>query len=374
MSPMGKLPVLKTPNGALFESNAIARYIARLRPDNNLYGRSFFESGQVDSWVDFCALEVEIPATMWTYPILGWTKTTAEAVKRAQGDLRKALNTLNQHLATRTFVVGEGLTLADICLACALYYPFKLVLDNGFQKPFGNVVRWFKTCVNQPQFIEVIGEFELCKKALPVPNLAPAKGAAKAGGNKKKKKEKKKQEPKKPAAPKKPKKFDDVVKKMKKSSFVGDDWKRHYSNDEYADSMAWFWENFDKEGWSLWTCKYKFSKELEVGWKVSNFVGGFFNRCDAIRKYAFGTMTWSGEDTLGNILLEGCWILRGQDIEHITNQDKWDWANPEGSYFEWTQVKEFDENAKKTVTQFWCGEEGENTAAGRPIIGGKVFK
>ena len=35
-NPLGKIPTLETPEGCLFESNACARYIARLRPDKNL--------------------------------------------------------------------------------------------------------------------------------------------------------------------------------------------------------------------------------------------------------------------------------------------------------------------------------------------------
>ena len=47
------VPVLSTPNGAITQSNAIARYIARSRPEAGLYGQTFFQSGQVDSWIDW---------------------------------------------------------------------------------------------------------------------------------------------------------------------------------------------------------------------------------------------------------------------------------------------------------------------------------
>ena len=47
LSPTGKVPVLETPQGTIFESNAIARYVARMRRDTELYGATFFESGQV---------------------------------------------------------------------------------------------------------------------------------------------------------------------------------------------------------------------------------------------------------------------------------------------------------------------------------------
>jgi hypothetical protein len=35
---------LSPPSGLIFESNAIARYVARIRRDSGLYGSTFFES------------------------------------------------------------------------------------------------------------------------------------------------------------------------------------------------------------------------------------------------------------------------------------------------------------------------------------------
>ncbi|XP_062028498.1 uncharacterized protein LOC133744398 [Rosa rugosa] len=38
-----QVPVLETPDGPVFESNAIARYVTRLKADNPLYGSSLIE-------------------------------------------------------------------------------------------------------------------------------------------------------------------------------------------------------------------------------------------------------------------------------------------------------------------------------------------
>lgn len=38
------------------------------------------------------------------------------------------------------------------------------VLDPAFRGPFGNVNRWFLTCLNQPQFKAVLGEVQLCQR------------------------------------------------------------------------------------------------------------------------------------------------------------------------------------------------------------------
>ena len=59
-SPLGRVPVLETSSGSIFESNAIARYVARIKRDTELYGATFFESAQIDSWIDFCSHDIEL--------------------------------------------------------------------------------------------------------------------------------------------------------------------------------------------------------------------------------------------------------------------------------------------------------------------------
>ena len=164
LSPLGKAPVLKTPSGVVFESNAIARYLARARADTELLGASFVDQAQVDSWIDFSSNELELPASMWTYPVLGYMPFNLAAYTKAKEDLAKGLKTLDAYLLTRTYLVGEKITLADICVTSALVYVMKFVADKAYLKPFGNVVRYYTTCVNQPEFKAVIGEAPLCKE------------------------------------------------------------------------------------------------------------------------------------------------------------------------------------------------------------------
>ncbi|KAF9604693.1 hypothetical protein IFM89_009129 [Coptis chinensis] len=51
MNPIGKVPVLETPDGPLFESNAIACYVVRLKENNPLLGSSLIEYGRVEQWI-----------------------------------------------------------------------------------------------------------------------------------------------------------------------------------------------------------------------------------------------------------------------------------------------------------------------------------
>jgi len=174
LSPLGKLPVLETPNGRIFESNAIARYISRMRRDTEIYGVSFYESGLIDSWIDFSTNEIELPGLVWTYPVLGLLPYHEETTSKARNDLRKGLLTLDNYLLDKTFLVGDKITLADITVSTALVYPFKIVCTPQYLSEFPNVMRWFNTLVNQPQFLNVIGKVIFAEvELLPSMETAP---------------------------------------------------------------------------------------------------------------------------------------------------------------------------------------------------------
>lgn len=87
-----------------------------------------------------------------------------QAFQRAKDDMKAVLTLLNSHLLTRTFLVGERITLADIVVACNLLNPYKYVLEPEYRHPFLNVNRWFTTLINQSEFKAVLGEVELCSK------------------------------------------------------------------------------------------------------------------------------------------------------------------------------------------------------------------
>lgn len=198
---------------------------------------------------------------------------------KAKDDLAKALKVLDDYLLTRAYFVGNSITLADITIASALLYPFKLVADKAYLKPFGNVMRWFNTCVNQPEFVRVLGKVQLCKKEM----LAEGKG----GDSKKKDKKAAAPAP----APKKQEHPYKVMDKESPSPFIIDSWKRTYSNAKsYKEAMKTFWETFDEKGWTLWYQSYNYNQDNKKAFMASNAVGGFQQRTDEIRKWAFGVM------------------------------------------------------------------------------------
>jgi len=169
LSPFGRAPVLETEQGAITSSNAICRYISAISPAAGLLGANALERVEVDGWLDFASRELELPGSVWIYPVVGHMDFRPEAYARAKEDLAASLAALDARLAGRTYLVGGRLTLADIAVACALVYPFKLVADPAYLKPHANVVKWFQNCVKAPEFVNVIGEVAMCQKELKAP-------------------------------------------------------------------------------------------------------------------------------------------------------------------------------------------------------------
>jgi len=320
-----------TPQGPLLESNAIARHLARHRNDTQLFGASFFEHALVDSWMDWCANELEIPVTMWIYPIFGFMPPNPKQIGKAKFDTKKALKVLEEHLKSRTFMVGRAITLADIALVSALVYPMKMVFDAKFRAQFPSVTRWFTTCASMKEFIQVTNEVNLCQTEMQPPKPTKKDKKAKKG---------KKAQPKKAAKPKaakkkKPARVRHPLDAMEKSAtFSMDKWKKTYSNSkrDYWKAMDFLWENFDAQGFSIWRCSFKHAEDNKVDWMTSNKITGYTQRLDEVRKWVFGVMGVIDRfEKKGFWDVEGFFITRGDDIKYIMD------ATEESGTFNWAK-------------------------------------
>ncbi|KAL4631508.1 elongation factor 1-gamma [Arapaima gigas] len=388
--PLGKVPAFQGDDGfCLFESNAIAHYLS----NETLRGSSPQASAQVLQWVSFADAEIIPPASTWVFPTLGIMQYNKQATEQAKEDVKRVLTVLNQHLNTRTFLVGERVTLADISVACSLLWLYKQVLEPTFRQPFPNVNRWFITCINQPQFKAVLGEVKLCDKmaqfdAKKFAEMQPKKeGAAKKekagkeGGKQQQEKKEKKEKKEEKKAPEPAEEMDeteaalasepkakDPFAHLPKSTFVLDEFKRKYSNeDTLTVALPHFWEHFDREGFSIWYGEYRFPEELSMTFMSCNLITGMFQRLDKLRKNAFASVILFGTNNDSSI--SGIWVFRGQDLAFTLSED---WQVDYESY-SWRKLDVDSEECKTMVKEYFAWE-GEFKHVGKPFNQGKIFK
>jgi len=318
-------------------------------------------------------------ACTWVFPTMGIMAFNKNATERAKEDVKKALGVLDKVLLTKTFLVGERITLADVCVAYALKMLFENVLDAGFRKPYGNAVRWYSTIMNQPAVVGVSGAPKMAEKmaqfdAKKFAEMQGGKGDGKKADKKadKPKAEKKKEEPKpkkeeKPAddVPKEPKAKDPFA-EMPAGSLIMDEWKKMFSNNPEDVAMPWFWENFDHENYSIWFCEYMYPEELRLTFMSANLVGGMMQRLDKLRKYAFGAVAVFGSNN--NSSISGVWCWRGQDLAFEKSED----LQIDYSSYKWTKLDSKSAECKAKVEDYFR-QQGKDSQ-GREFCDGKIFK
>jgi len=309
-------------------------------------------------------------------------------LSKAKADVRKVFEILNKHLSTRTYLVGERISFADITIASSLYHIYQLVAEPSFRKAFVNVNRWYLTVVNQPKVHEVFGDVVLADKA----QIAPESSAAEQEVEKPKETKPKEAKPKKEEKPKPaPKEHDDEeedethddepkgknpLDALPPPKMNMDEWKRMYSNnDTRATAMPWFWANFSEADYSLWFCRYLYNHELQQTFMTSNLIGGFLQRLDKLRKYVFGSMIIFGEEP-AKLDIEGAWLVRGTEIPpELTTCDDYE-------LYKWQRVNVGNEEEKKLLEDFWAwdGDFAARSTVWSGVelhpgyLSGKIFK
>lgn len=336
------------------------------RKGNVLYGATPYEASLIDAWIDW-SQKIETSTGVWYYPILGFLEYNEKATEAAKADLVKLLTTLNNYLLTRTFLVGESITLADIIVACTLATGMMKLFDAKFRKPFTNVIRWFRTVVRQPNFEAVFPNLTLCETAaVYVAKAAPAPAAAKPA----------------PAAAAADEGEEEEAPKPKKTNPLDllpptklnlEEFKRVYSNntkDIRGVALPWLWEHFEADGWSFWFADYNFNADLTKMFMTSNLTRGFLQRLECARKYAFGVVIAFGEDN--NTQIGCCFLVRGTErppeltAEMCEDCDSYTWRKADPSNpADKALISDFFDQEGKFEGTIYAGKTAEDV---------KVFK
>lgn len=197
--PLGKVPVLETPEGCIYESLSIIRYLARRA--GKLYGSSAAETAHIDQWLEFSNSQLQPFVAAITYPMLGYAQSTPEKHEEAKKGLLEVLKIVDGFLEKNQFLGAKEISVADIVLAVQLRFVFSLVLDEAVRSGFPHLTKWFVAFSEHAIYKGYFGKTWLCQKEF-VPDFEfsikkkeePKKEEAKKEQPKKEKEQPKKKE------------------------------------------------------------------------------------------------------------------------------------------------------------------------------------
>jgi glutathione S-transferase len=120
--PFGTVPAAFSPDGevGIFESNSIMRAVARLGEKKfPLYGHDPYEAARIDSFLD-ASLVFARDAQLYLLSLMNGA-VSSEIHSRARDGFAAYAAGINQTLSSgREYLVGDNVTLADICFAAEL--------------------------------------------------------------------------------------------------------------------------------------------------------------------------------------------------------------------------------------------------------------
>ncbi len=133
LNPHGKIPVLKVGDRAIFETPAILRYLAEVHGTETFWPPEPVARATVDMWAEWAKHDV---AEAFTGPVFWRVVRTprerwdGDAIRKSVDALESQLAIAEARLATRPFLCGEALSLADIQFGHVLYRYFDIEIER----------------------------------------------------------------------------------------------------------------------------------------------------------------------------------------------------------------------------------------------------
>jgi glutathione S-transferase len=139
LNPMGEVPVLVEDGVTLTQSGVMQMYVTE--KTGRFGGASPEEAREVMRWMfwDNHKLSSQAGMTRFLMNFLPEAKRPEGVIPFLQGRLKAAYGVLDAHLEGRDWIVGHGLSHADLCCCGYLFYPEPF----GFERAdWPNIDRW----------------------------------------------------------------------------------------------------------------------------------------------------------------------------------------------------------------------------------------
>jgi len=153
LNPNALVPAIEDDEGVrLWESNVIVRYLCARHSPGGLYPEPLAARFDAERWMDWQQTTLN-PAGRDAF--VQWVRTPAErrdaaAAARSAQATELLLALLDTHLATRAFMGGDRLTMADIPIGCELHRWFGLPADLYARPAWPNLERYFAALRDRP--------------------------------------------------------------------------------------------------------------------------------------------------------------------------------------------------------------------------------
>jgi len=152
MNPTGLVPTLQEDGFALWESNAILRYLCHAHaPQSPLWPQNPQARANVDRWMDAQQTNLNRPmgVVFWGLVRTPPDKRDPAAIAQGVADAAKAYGLIEAGLARHAYVAGPDFTLADIPWGVHVHRWFNMDFDRP---PLPHLRAWYDRLCERPAY------------------------------------------------------------------------------------------------------------------------------------------------------------------------------------------------------------------------------
>ncbi len=157
MNPNGRIPTLVDGDYVLWESNSIMRYLCMAYGQMSpIYPPDAKRRAAVDRWLDWTlsTLQPVDRPVFWALVRTPVAQRDMAAIQRDADAATEVWKIIDRQLATRRYIEGDQLTLADIAIGA---FARRWLGVEGITRPeLPELNRWFAQLADRPGFIQVI--------------------------------------------------------------------------------------------------------------------------------------------------------------------------------------------------------------------------
>lgn len=156
-NPLGKVPVLVLDDeSTLYDSRVIAEYLDTVAPNNRLIPASGRERISVKRWEALAdgVLDAAVAAFLEVRRPDG--ERSPSWIERQRGKIAQGLLAMSHELGEQHWCHGNGLSLADIAVGCALGYVSFRLADIHWATQHPNLAQLYEKLMQRSAFAETI--------------------------------------------------------------------------------------------------------------------------------------------------------------------------------------------------------------------------
>ncbi len=154
LNPHGRVPVIEDGDVVVWESHAILRYLAARYGQGRFWSEDPAVRSFADRWMDWSQTALQpdfLEGVFWGFYRTPEPQRDGSAIRASVARSADHVRLLDRWLEGRDYMLGGGLSLADIPTGTALYRYFELEIERP---AVPNVEAWYRRLQQRPAYRE----------------------------------------------------------------------------------------------------------------------------------------------------------------------------------------------------------------------------